>query len=102
MERIVYMARLKPEKVEDYRRVHQTVWPELITEATRSGIKNHGCFLRGRDLIIYLETDRYQNTLADFNAKEVVKKWDSFMSEFFDPTFPSQELEPWEEVFHMD
>jgi len=102
MERIFYMARLKPEKVEDYRRVHQTVWPELITEATRSGIKNHGCFLRGRDLIIYLETDSYQNTLADFNAKEVVKKWDSFMSEFFDLTFPSQEFEPWDEVFHMD
>ena len=102
MERIVYMARLKPDKVEGYRKAHQEVWPELIREATRSGIKNHGCFLRGPDLIIYMETESYQQTLADLNAKAVVRKWDAYMSEFFDPAFPSQELEPWDEVFHMD
>lgn len=102
MERIVYMARLCPEKVEGYRKAQQEVWPELISEATKSGVKNHGCFLRGCDLVIYLETENYEQTLADLNAKAVVKKWDASMSEFFDPGFPSQESEPWDEVFPMD
>ena len=70
MDRIVYMARLKADKVEGYKKAHETVWPQLISEATLSGIRNHGCFLRGQDLIIYLETDSYQRTLADFNAKQ--------------------------------
>jgi L-rhamnose mutarotase len=102
MERIVYMARLRADKVEDYKQAHKNVWVELIKEASQSGIKNHGCFLRGRDLIIYLETQDYEKTQKEFAAKDVTRRWDQYMAEFFDPMFPSQELEPWEEVFHMD
>ena len=102
IDRTVYMARLKADKVEGYKKAHETVWPQLIKEATLSGIRNHGCFFRSQDLIIYLETDSYQRTLADFNAKQAVMRWNTYMSEFFDPLFPAQAMEPWEEVFHMD
>jgi L-rhamnose mutarotase len=102
MQRIVYMARLKPDKIEAYKRAHQHVPVELIEEASQCGIVNHSCFLRGTNLIIYLETENYDRTREALVNKVITQKWDAEMADYFDPAFPAEDGSPWEEVFHMD
>lgn len=100
MQRIVYMARLQPDKVELYKKAHEQVPTKVIEEATECGIRNHSCFLRGRDLIIYLETDSYEETEKGLLVKPATQDWERRMAGYFDGSLSLQE--PWEEVFHMD
>ncbi len=102
MERIVYIARLKLDMVQGYKEAHQQVWPELIEAGTRAGIRNHSCFVRGNAVIIYLETEDYAATARELSEKDVVKRWNAYMADYFDGSIQAQQAEPWEEVFHMD
>jgi L-rhamnose mutarotase len=96
------MARLKPDKVDEYYQAHLHVPQEVIEEARECGISNHSCFMRGREVIIYLETASYDRTREAFVDKIATHKWDKWMADLFDPTFGDQADEPWKEVFHME
>ncbi len=102
MERIVYIMRLKPDMVQAYKEAHQHVWPDLIEAGSRAGIRNHSCFVRGNAVIIYLETEDYAAAVWKLSEKDVVKRWNAYMSDYFDCGIQAQQSEPWEEVFHMD
>ncbi len=102
MERIAYIMRLKPDMVQAYKEAHQQVWPELIEAGNRAGIRNHSCFVRGNTVIIYLETEDYAAAARELAEKDVVKRWNAYMADYFDGSIQAQQSEPWEEVFHMD
>jgi len=40
------VIRLRPEKVDEYRRLHAAVWPEVLERISRSNLRNYTIFLR--------------------------------------------------------
>ena len=98
MQRRAWLLRVKKGKEEEYRRVHEAVWPELIEAARQAGIRNHSCFLSGRDVIIYAEADELESTFAKLLATEVKKRWDEQMSAILEAT----DSPAFTEVFHFD
>ncbi len=37
MQRVGFLIKVKPEKLEDYKKHHQQVWPELLAELKKPG-----------------------------------------------------------------
>lgn len=95
--RAAYLLTIKPGREEAYRQAHKRVWPELIAEASKAGIRNHSCFMHGRMVVVYLEADNIEVSTQELMHKEVKQRWNKFMEEFLEA-----ETIPLEEVFHME
>ena len=86
-DRVIYLRDLDPDRVADYRREHDAVWPELVALYKRCGITEVGCFIGGNRLAVFLETDpdlfpQMRDTLA---ADPVEQKWQALMKRYNAP-----------------
>jgi L-rhamnose mutarotase len=72
-----------PEKIAEYRRYHQAVWPEVTARLREVGIQNMQIFLRDRRMFMYIVTQPYFDLARDFgrvNEDPVSAKWNALMS----------------------
>jgi L-rhamnose mutarotase len=105
--RIGQVVRLKPEHREEYLRLHEAVWPEVLATITACNIRNYSIFLHGDLLISYFEY-----TGGDYDADMRAMAADPATQRWWKLTDPCQErLEgtaegAWwlrvPEVFHHD
>ena len=103
MERVCFLARVRPERLEEYRERHQAVWPEMLTALAGAGWGNYSIFLAADGLLVgYLETDDYQAALDAMAGTDVNARWQAEMSEFFVADGPpDQSFTRLEEIFHL-
>ena len=84
MERVCFLARVRPDRLDEYRERHRNVWPEMQAALREAGWGNYTIFLTEDGLLIgYLETADYQAALAAMEKTEVNERWQAEMSEFF-------------------
>ena len=101
------VIKIKPEMLEEYKRLHADPWPEISAQIYRSNIRNYTIFLKDDYLFGYFE---YVG--EDFDADMAAMAADSMTQEWWKMTDPCQiplesrkEGEWWasmEEVFHQD
>jgi len=98
--RMLFRSRLKPESVQEYVRLHQQVWPELLEAYRKAGITQVSCFLNGLDLVVYSEYEQevYEREKEALSRKPVEIRWQALIKPLRDPDF---EQRSFEEVFHM-
>ncbi|MGN1343136.1 MAG: L-rhamnose mutarotase [Traorella sp.] len=82
MERYAWRGYVKEGCVEEYKRRHDQIWPQMKEVLKEAGIENYTIFLDGYDLFGYYEC-KYG---ADFaqkiqNESEVVKEWNEYMKD---------------------
>jgi L-rhamnose mutarotase len=104
MERVCFVARIRPDRLEEYRERHEHVWPPLRAALRDAGWGNYSLFLGGDGLLVgYLETEDYQAALDAMAATEVNQRWQAEMSQFFvDDGPPDRSFLRIAEVFHLD
>lgn len=105
MKRICFLLRVKPHRLEEYKERHQHVWPEMQQALRETGWTNYSLFLAPDGLLIgYLETPDFDAALKGMAAREINKRWQTEMADFFDMagTHADQAMRPLEEVFHLD
>ena len=104
MERVCFLARVLPERVDEYRARHTDVWPEMLAALRKAGWGNYSIFLADDGLLVgYLETDDYQAALARMAETDVNKRWQAEMAEFFVADGPpDQSFARLAEIFHLD
>ena len=84
VERVCFLARVRPDRLEEYRERHEHVWPEMRSALAEAGWRNYSLFLTGDGLLVgYLETDDYQAALDAMAETDVNRRWQEQMSEFF-------------------
>jgi L-rhamnose mutarotase len=105
MQRICFVLQVKPERLEEYKERHRSVWPEMKQALRETGWRNYSLFLRGDGLLVgYLETEDFEIARSGMAAREVNARWQREMSEFFvqpQDLLPDQAMAPLEEVFHV-
>ena len=105
MPRYCLLGRVRPERLEEYRRRHAAVWPELLHALRDAGWRNYSLFLRPDGLLIgYVETDDLAAARAGMAATDVNARWQAEMAEFFvDLDLPPDEgFVQLAEVFHLE
>jgi L-rhamnose mutarotase len=106
MQRICFLLRVKRDRLEEYKRRHEQVWPEMLEALRHTGWRNYSLFLREDGLLVgYLETDDFQAALNGMAKQDVNARWQAQMAPFFEQlegARPDQAMVTLEEVFHLD
>lgn len=106
MERVCFQLQVRPSRLEEYRRRHAAVWPEMLRALEATGWHNYSLFLRDDGLLIgYLETPSIEQAKAGMARTEVNARWQSEMAPFFvdlDGAAPDTGFLRLDEVFHLE
>ena len=98
MERVCFLLRVRPDRLDEYRERHRVVWPDMLAALRDAGWANYSLFLREDGLLVgYLETEDFAAAQAAMEATDVNARWQAAMSGFLVP--PMRRIE---EVFHLD
>ena len=104
MPRYCLIGHVEQERLDDYRRVHAAVWPELLRALRDAGWRNYSLFLGEDGLLVgYVEADDLGLAQARVSATEVNARWQAAMAELFTGEGPPDEA--WTilpEVFHLE
>ena len=112
MQRYGSVIGLKPEKIEEYKRLHADVWPDVLKMIQQCNIRNYSIYLGELEndkyyLFSYFEYtgDDFKADMAKMTADPTTQKWWSFCEPCQSPIPTRKEGEWWanmEEVFHYD
>lgn len=106
MERVCFLLRVNKDRLEEYKRRHESVWAEMRQALSESGWCNYTLFLRDDGLLVgYLETPDFSQALAQMAMREVNSRWQASMSPFFeelDGRRPDEGMIRLEEIFHLE
>jgi L-rhamnose mutarotase len=105
-QRVCFLLQIKPDRLDEYRRRHAAVWPDMVAALQRTGWRNYSLFLTpSGQLIGYLETNDFHLAQTRMREEPINALWQSDMKDFFIDTSskdPDQLMSPLEEVFHID
>ena len=104
MERVCFLARIRPDRLAEYRERHEHVWPEMRAALAKAGWGNYSLFLADDGLLVgYLETEDYQAALEAMAATDVNRRWQAEMAGYFVADGPpDRSFTRVAEVFHVD
>jgi L-rhamnose mutarotase len=72
MQRICFALQVKPERLEEYKARHRSVWPEMLTALRETGWNNYSLFWREDGLLVgYLETEDFERSRSGMALREV-------------------------------
>jgi L-rhamnose mutarotase len=105
VERVCFLLRVRPDRLDEYKARHCAVWPEMLDALRASGWENYSLFLRDDGLLVgYLETRDFAAAQAAMDATDVNARWQAEMAPFFelgDGERPDTGLVRLEEIFHV-
>lgn len=106
MQRVCFLLKVRPAKIDEYRRRHAVVWPEMLEALRQTGWHNYSLFLRPDGLLVgYLETPDFQRARAAMQHHPVNARWQAEMAPFFESLqgeAADASMVPLAEVFHLD
>ena len=104
MKRACFLLRVKPEFLEDYKRDHEAVDPELLEELSKAGIVNYSIFLRDDGLLVgYFESEDPRESWRRVDGTEANRIWQRKMKPYFQTGDTGEVLFEWlEQVFRLE
>lgn len=103
MMRVCFHLRVRVERLEEYRRIHREVWPEVLEALRRAGVRNYSIYLwrEGHEFGV-LECDDWAEVRRRLAGEAVVARWEAFMAGFLETPVGEGGPEVLEEVFRME
>lgn len=104
-QRVAFRLWVKPERLEEYKRLHQEVWPELLNDMRAASIRNYSIFSDGPELFGYLECDDWAAASAALARSDANRRWQDLMTGYLatpvDPDAP-EPMRVMDEIFRME
>jgi L-rhamnose mutarotase len=95
VQRVGFLIKVKPHKLEEYKAIHANVWPDLLAELRAAGIRNYSLWLRPDGLEFgYLECDDWDAACAYLAQSEVHTRWQTFMQDYLDSPIEGDSAQP--------
>jgi L-rhamnose mutarotase len=105
MQRIGFRLKIREDRVEEYRRAHADVWPEMRQALHETGWHNYSLFLdTDGTLFGYVETPDFEQAKAGMATREVNARWQAIMQPFFEDLSgnPDAAMTPLDTIFHLE
>ena len=105
LNRVAFRLQVRTDTIDEYRRHHADVWPEMRAALTRCGWHNYSLFLdRDGTLFGYFETTgSLDDAIAAMQREPVNERWQALMAPYFvaDAAPADQQMRAIDEVFHL-
>lgn len=104
MVRFGQHAKLKSDCVDEYKRLHNDVWPDVLATINECNLQNYSIYIIGTDLFAYFEYigSNFEADMAKMSADPITQKWWKHTK----PCFEKHDEEIYycdmEEIFHLD
>jgi L-rhamnose mutarotase len=98
---------IKPEKIDEYKRLHADVWPDVLAVLRAHHIRNYSIFLKDNTLFGYFEYhgSDLSEDMRRVAEREATQRWWKLTDPCQEP-WPTRTSGEWwaemEQVFHMD
>ena len=107
MKRLGMIIGIKENRVEEYKKLHAEVWPQVLENLTELNCRNYSIFLRGNLLFSYMEYcgDDYDRDMKLMSDNKAVQEWWAVCGPCQEPMQNRKKGDWWslmEEVFHHD
>jgi L-rhamnose mutarotase len=107
MKRVGFLLKVSPDKIQEYKELHRSVWPEMIEALRRNGWRRYSLFMREDGLLFgcFETPESFQNALEAMSKEEVNRKWQELVAECFENTngaHADESMQELVEVFHLD
>jgi L-rhamnose mutarotase len=107
MRRYGMVIQVRPEKLEEYKRLHASVWPEVLAMIRACNIRNYSIYEKDGFLFSYFEYAGrdFRRDMAKMAADPTTQEWWAHCKPCQLPLESRAEGEWWagmEEVFHCD
>jgi L-rhamnose mutarotase len=107
MKRFGSVIKVRPEKLDEYIRLHAAVWPEVLKMIKECNISNYSIFYRDGFLFSYMEYtgNDFAADMAKMAADPTTQRWWALCKPCQKPVDSAQSSEWWadmQEVFHVD
>ncbi len=98
---------IRPDRIEDYERLHAAPWPGVLEQIRRSNVRNYTIFRDGTDLFAYFEYtgDDFAADMAAMADDPETQRWWAQTDAMQLPRADRQPGRWWkdmQEVFHAD
>ena len=108
-KRVGQLLGLRPERLEEYKRHHAAIWPEIAAAIARAGIRNYSIFHFRGQLFAYYEyvgpEAAYEARMRQLAAAPRMREWWDLLEPMQAPLEGRKPGAWWadmEEVFHQD
>lgn len=107
MKRYGSIIGLRPEKLEEYKKLHAAVWPGVLKMITKCNIRNYSIYYKDGFLFSYFEYvgEDYNKDMAFMASDPETQRWWDVCKPCQQPLENIKEGEWWadmEEFFHLD
>ena len=107
MRRIGMVLGVLADRIDEYRKLHAAVWPEILELLHRHQIRNYSIFLKDETLFAYMEYhgEDFESDIRRLGSYEVMQRWYALCSPCQQPLASRKPGEWWaqmEQVFFMD
>ena len=97
-----------PKLIAEYRRHHESIWPEVVASIRNSGIREMEIYLLGTRLIMFIEVDdtfSFDKKADADRSNPKVQEWEQLMWKFQRPLPQAKPGEKWvlvERIFKLE
>ena len=107
MRRFGMVIRVRPERLDEYKRHHQAVWPDVLSMIGKCNIRNYSIYHKDGYLFSYFEYhgEDFEADMGKMAADPVTQRWWSVVMPCQEPLPTRAPGEHWanmEEVFHCE
>lgn len=107
MKRVGFLLKVRQDRIEEYKKRHQHVWPEMQEALRKNGWHNYSIFMREDGLLFgYFEAaESFEASLDGMSKEEINNKWQDSVADLFESIggqHADQSMLEIEEIFHLD
>ena len=106
MERAGFLLKVREDRLEEYKKHHEAVWPKMLDALQRNGWGNYSLFLTDDGMLFgYVEAEEsFQKCLDGMADEDANLRWQEFMAPYFEDLGgrPDQSMVQLEHVFHLE
>jgi len=103
-KRVAFKMKLYPGFLEEYRKRHGEIWPELRKLLKDSGVSEYSIFFdEETNSLFAFQKQAGEQGSQDLGKEEIVRKWWKFMADIMETNPDNSPVSiPLEEVFYME
>jgi len=103
MEKYAFKMKLNPGCLEEYKKRHDEIWPELVTILKEAGVSDYSIHLDEETYSLFGVLWRTEDhKMGELPSEEIMQRWWSYMADIME-TNPDNEpvAVPLQLMFHM-